>query len=473
MVMFAMFVALYCRRSVDPADLGVSVAVQERNARKYAAERWPDLPVKAYVDNDLSAASPTVTRPRYQRLIEDVRVGRVAQVVVREQSRLTRQPAEWEALCVALQLAGIDAVHQTQGGPVSVTEGSRLPGRIMAVVDAEYVEQVRVKVRSALAANAEEGRPHGRAGYGYRMVTIDGRPALEPDPDTAPIAARMVAEIASGASLGVVADRLNREGVPTPRNAAEWGRATVRTIVTSDRLIGQRSHLGRTTAATWPAIVDRGVWLKAQSNLGENKPGTTRDKRRRYLLTGGIARCAGCDQPLISATTPKKDSRPLPSYRCQSPTRNDLACGACSILADRLEGHVIEKVTAWLDDPAILGPLNDYLTAGAVDTEPIRAELAIIDDRLATLAERWARGDLVDLEHAAARRVLHDDRKALMGQLAAAPVEPITVDEVLATWRDGHHRQIIAAIVDKVAVAGAGRNPRLPVEDRVQIQFRV
>jgi DNA invertase Pin-like site-specific DNA recombinase len=471
-----MWVAVYCRKSVDPTERGVSVTVQERNGRRFAAKHFPDLPVRVYVDNDLSAANPAVTRPAYQQLVHDVRAGNVAALVVREQSRLTRQPSEWEALCTTLQVAGIDVVHMTEGGPLSVTEGSRLPGRIMAVVDAEYVEQVRAKVKSSLAENASDGRPHARAGYGYQsIVGDDGRPARIPDPDTAPLVADMVQAIADGDSLGIVAERLNLAGVPTPRGAGRWQRATVRTIVTSQRIIGKRSHRGRITQAQWEPIVDRVTWERAQARLALAKPGTTRDLRRSYLLTGGLVACATCGSALISATSPTATGT-APSYKCPHHSRVPGACGKCSILADRLEDHVTGLIAAYLDDPVTVDALNERLRASSVDTRPIHAELEHIEGLMADLAVRHANEEVIEVEYAAERRTYAERRQALLGQLAHAPVEEITLETLLAAWEHGgiSRRPIIPLLVETpILVRGAfhgGR--RLSVEDRITVIFR-
>lgn len=466
-------VALYCRRSVDPADLGVSVAVQEKACRRYAAEHWPDLPVVAYVDNDLSAANPGVHRPRYAAMVDAIRAGRVAQVVVREQSRLTRQVDQWEALCTTLQVAKIDAVHQTHGGPVSVTEGSRLPGRIMAVVDAEYVEQVKVKVKLALESNAEDGRPHGRPGYGYRRDEVDGRVVWEPDEQTAPIARRVVAEVAAGDSLGLVATRLNQEGVPTPRGAKRWAGSTVRSIVTAPRLIGQRVHLGSLSPATWPPIVDEGIWRKAQARLGQNPAGTTAADRRRYLLTGGLAVCDACDTPLISSTTPVRGER-VPSYQCPHPSRPDGGCGHCSILAGRLEDHVTAQVGEWLATPAFVAALNHYLSADALDVAPIREELADVEARLAHLAAQWAAGEILELENHAARRGLLARRSDLMAELDRHPAPvSVTAEQIAQGWEDGDvqvRRGLVRVVAGPIRVVSAfadGR--RLTTAERVAV----
>ncbi|HEU4681127.1 MAG TPA: recombinase family protein, partial [Gemmatimonadales bacterium] len=88
-------VALYCRISYDRNGRAEGVEAQERWGRAYAAKRWPNLPVKVFVDNDISAADPNVERPAFNELRQWVRDGKVAQLWGVEQYRIVRQPIEW------------------------------------------------------------------------------------------------------------------------------------------------------------------------------------------------------------------------------------------------------------------------------------------------------------------------------------------------------------------------------------------
>lgn len=477
-------VAVYARRSVDPKDLAVSVANQEKTCRRYAAERWPDLPVEAYVDNSLSAADPKITRPSYLRLLHDVRAGKVVAVVAREQSRITRQPSEWETLCTAMQLAGITEVHTTTAGTISVTEGSRLPGRIMAVVDAEYVEQVKVKVRGAMEALAEEGRPTGRVPYGYRRALApDGRHAIEPDPITAPVVQRIVKEIGAGSSLGLVARGLMADGIPTPRGAKVWHRETLRHIATSPTIVGDRIHQGEVKGpGLWTPIVSRKLWRQAGDML---KGATVTDvtgrartikrsvtTRRRYLFTSGLSVCANCGTDLIASQQGVRNGPRAPAYACPHPSLPKGGCGKVSIMADILEPHVLGIVEGWLD--GFVDEINRHLTDDDEDMTEARAELADIDERLIEAAERVGRGSLLDFEHAAMRRPLLERRAELVRVLGRQhPAEMVSVEDVRRIWRAGDPvalRSVLSLLVQPVVVHSAFRDGRrLGPNERLRI----
>jgi DNA invertase Pin-like site-specific DNA recombinase len=95
-------VAVYCRISIDPNSQRIGVKRQRGDCLALAAERWPGCSVEEFIDNDISAADPTKTRPRWLDLLAGLRAGEIDEVVAYDQSRLTRQPAEWEQLMVIL-----------------------------------------------------------------------------------------------------------------------------------------------------------------------------------------------------------------------------------------------------------------------------------------------------------------------------------------------------------------------------------
>lgn len=169
-----MTVALYARISRDPHEQRIGVAHQLERLTAYATQHWPDQPTQAWDDNDTTAADPDIDRPGYTSMLDAIRTGGIAAVVAVEQSRLTRQPAQWEELCLTLTRAGITEVHTLTGGVVSVAPAMRLLGRVMAAVDAEEVERVRARTRAAHARLRAEGRPAGGRPYGYRN-TVDER----------------------------------------------------------------------------------------------------------------------------------------------------------------------------------------------------------------------------------------------------------------------------------------------------------
>ncbi len=130
-------VAVYCRISKDPSRLEVGVNRQRQDCLALAKDLWPEGQVRLYIDNDVSAADPEVARPQWLAMLDALRCGEVDEVVAYDQSRLTRQPIEWEQLLVIFGRRGIRSLHTVREGERDVAEGGgRMVTGIMAAVDA-------------------------------------------------------------------------------------------------------------------------------------------------------------------------------------------------------------------------------------------------------------------------------------------------------------------------------------------------
>lgn len=448
----------------------MSVTKQVRHGREWAQRHHPDEPVLVFDDNATSGVD--MERAGWVGFAKAVRAGIVTHVWAFDQARVTRAgEATWDEVCAMLTAAGIPHLNTNNQGQVGVLPGNRLPGRMNAVVDQHFREVAIVNTLIGLREIAEAGRPGAATGFGYRRVLDeDKRPALEPHPEQAALVQRMVQEAASGDSLGLIASRLNAEGIPTLQGKL-WRRETVKSIVTSPRIVGDRVHQGRVIGpARWPAIVDRDLWLRAQAAIGQ--PKARAGTRRRYLLTGGMAVCAGCGTALISGSQPYK-SVSFPAYQCPHPSRLEGGCGHLSVRAEPLEQHVVEVVTGWVEDPEFARHVERVLAADQADGAPLRAELATVDAALADLAEQKARLDLEEFEYAAQRRVYVERRKPLLAALAALPPEvEVQAADLRDAWTAGgveDRRALLRVMVEPITVE---RAPRRPIAERVTITPR-
>src|SRR5215211_379292 len=115
--------AIYCRisRARDGSMLGVDR--QEPPCRQLA-ERLGWTVAQVYVDNDLSAYSGR-RRPEYERILADVRAGRLDAILAWHADRLTRQPLENEGLINLAERYGTKLATVT-GEPDLSTPSGRL-----------------------------------------------------------------------------------------------------------------------------------------------------------------------------------------------------------------------------------------------------------------------------------------------------------------------------------------------------------
>ena len=122
--------------------------------------------------------------------------------------------------------------------------------------------RIKTRVRSAMSAQAAiEGRfLGGRPPYGYRLADAGPHPnpakaadgkrlhVLEPDPKTGLVVKRIFEEYLAGRGCFAIAERLTREGVPSPsghdrernphRHGLAWGKSALRAILRNPRYTG-------------------------------------------------------------------------------------------------------------------------------------------------------------------------------------------------------------------------------------------
>lgn len=170
---------------------------------------------------------------------------------------------------------------------------------------------------------------------------------------------------------------------------------------------------------------------------------------RRYLLTGGIARCGRCGHALSAQPT-----RNIPSYACRK-EETGAGCGRIRMAAERLESLVTERVLAYLSSPGL-----------ARTIQPTVEDLAAIPDRIedcrkrmGELARDWADGTIDKAFRDQSIRHLQDkidDMRELQRQHDAAVVlADITPDRLSQWWADApidRRRQLVRLVLIQVDV---------------------
>jgi DNA invertase Pin-like site-specific DNA recombinase len=470
-------VAIYARASLDRDEKRISVDRQVARCEQLVAERFSNQPTKVFVDNSLSGSDPELHRPGYEALLAAIRTDQVGQVVVHEQSRLTRLPAVWDELVVALTRAGIEQVHTVQQGTIPVAPGGRLLGRILAVVDAEESERIRLRAKAHAEHLASEGRPNGGRYYGYRRVIgPDGRSALEIYEPEAAVVRRIVDELLKGRSGYQIAEALNGDRVPTGKGGRRWWGQAVLAIARAPHIAGLRKHHGQVVGeGTWRPIVARDRWELLQSAIGTDPHRGQPWKPRRWLLTGGLAVCGACGAPMYTNKQPRASGN-IDAYVCSPRAKPATsACGKVSLSPAQLVEDIV--VGAALD--ALESP--DLAEALTGDDGGIRSEiverLAAAEYRVARAAEMFGAGEIDEVTwrrmHGPAAAAV-DIARVELGALAGPSVDLPPFDRLRASWGSLtvlQQRQAIATVVEKVVVAP--RTGRRPADHEERIRERL
>jgi len=452
---------VYCRISSDPRLQQIGVERQRQDCEALAESLWPGAPVLVFVDNDRTAADPGVERPQWQGLLAAVRAGEVRHLVAYDQSRLTRQPLEWEQLLVVLAAQRISSVHTVREGERSVAEGEgRLMSRIVAAVDAEYVEVARARIKRALGQLAAEGRPSGGRYFGYRpAVGADGRRTREIVPDEA-AAVRLAAErFVAGATFASIGREFEERHVPHAHHGKAWGPEQIRSLLSRPHIAGLRLNPhGELIQAIWEPILDLATWRRVQAILAAPavlvrsdgalyRTRRVRRASRRYLLSCGLTVCGECGAPLRAEVLGARENRRGAKYVCDP--RHGRGC--VGIRDNRVEPLVVDAVLALCADPATRQAL-----ARVQDTAGVGAELRAVEGSLAELAGMWAAGRLSDVEWNAARPELLARADRLRGSLRASSLphiaDPATIREAWPAMSLAEQRAVLLTFLERIEV---------------------
>jgi site-specific DNA recombinase len=477
------FVALYCRISSDPRKRGESVAAQEQWGRAYAARIWPGMPVRVFVDNDMSGADGG-PRPGFIALLGAVGAGQVAHLWVVEQSRLTRGEVEWFELAAALDAAGVTELHTDREGIVRVRDDV---AGIKAVINAGEVRKMKRRLNDRLDVLAAEGRPAGADMFGYRhALDGDGGKTLRQVPAEAEAIRWAAGAVLDGWSLANVAAELDGRGLRGVHGGQLNG-DKVRKILTSPTIAGHRVHRGKVVGrGVWEPILEPETWDALRHRLGQRRTvaradggvrvvSTTRERTgRRYVLTGGLAVCGVCDAAMIGTNKQLKSGKTRPYLICH-PSKGGRSC--TGILLEETEHYVAEQLFAELDNPAFRAALvaDDH----AARREDITAALAELERQREELAGEWATpGALTMAEWRAARQGLDAQESVLRAELAEVPPPAIgdKIDGAAEAWPDmtlDERRAFLRLFVARVTVNRAPRGARVfDGVARVKIEWR-
>lgn len=302
------------------------------------------------------------TRPQFEAMMHQLRMGLADTVVIYDQSRMFRKMTAWFAFRDDLAAMGVSVVCVTQPmigkdlrDPTNfLTEGS------MALFNQIWALQTRQKVVEKMRYMAKNGQhTGGKPPLGY---TVESGKLVE-HPAEAAIVRRIFAEYASGMSYKTIIDGLNRDGIKTKRGNP-FGTNSLHDLLHNEKYIGTlvygkslhredgtRNTHGENSDSirlenTIPAIIDRDVFDIVQRRMAGNsrqqggRPATKRD----YPLRGKVF-CAECKSAMSISTSRER----FYYYQCTGKKKRH-NCDASNISAAKLERIVAETVRNVLKD---------------------------------------------------------------------------------------------------------------------------
>ena len=405
-----------------------------------------------YVDDDISAWSGK-PRPEFERMLDDLRSRRIGAVFAWHLDRLTRHPRELEAfidLCDELRVELGCVTGDVDLGSHIGRLTARMLGGLARYESDHKSERIRRK-HEEIAANGRVSGGGSRP-YGYEADKLTVRAA------EAAIVRESAKRLLAGEPVRSIVRDLNERGV-TSASGGAWSPQSLRRMLASPRISGQRVHHGEIVAkAVWPAIISPQDGAKIRSLLA-NPERRTNKTARRYLL-GGLLVCSHCGERLVARPRTGGQRR----YACAKGPGFS-GCGKTYINADDVERFVTEAVLIRLDSAALQRTL-ERRQRKAPDAQRWLSEMEQAQAQLVELAAAYGNREISMDELRAARKPIEQRLTNARKQLAKVSRSSVldrhvgNGDGLRAEWDSldlSQQHAIIAAVIDSVVVGPARR----------------
>ena len=284
--------AIYTRVSSDAGleqdfnSLDNQREAAEAHIRSQMFEGWQLIPA-AYDDGGWSGGS--IERPGLQRLLDDVRAGKVDIIVVYKVDRLTRSLADFAKLVELFDMHGVSFVSVTQSFNTTTSMGRLTLNVLLSFAQFER-EVTGERIRDKIAASKKKGIwMGGNLPYGYR---VESRKLLIVPDEAADI--RMIfSRYLELRSVPALVAELREKGFVTRLRARPSGRQVGGVPLTNGPLavilknriyIGEIVHKGECYDGEHEPIIDRELFDSVQVAMAENARGSC----ARWRASGAI-----------------------------------------------------------------------------------------------------------------------------------------------------------------------------------------
>ena len=389
--------AIYTRKSSEEGleqefnSLDAQREAGEAYIRSQAGEGWALLNDR-YDDGGYTGGN--TDRPGLQRLLADVEAGKIDCVVVYKVDRLSRSLLDFAQLMRTFEQKKVSFVSVTQQFNTATSMGRLVLNVLLSFAQFER-EIISERTRDKIAATRRKGKwagGHPVLGYdvdpaGYKL-TVNAKEAER-------VRAIFALYLEHESLLPVVEELAKRKWVgktwKTRKGPQREGKAFTRTslyrLLTNVVYVGKVRYKQEVHDGEQPAIVDPGVFHKAQTLLARNGATGGAPVRNQFgALLKGLLRCVPCNCAMTPSHT-SKGSRRYRYYLCSSAQKKGWgSCPSKSLPAHEIEAFVVERIRCVGRDPDLLRAV----LAQAREAEQTRtAELETEQKGLERDLNRW------------------------------------------------------------------------------------
>lgn len=373
--------ALYCRLSKDDERLGESLSIETQKTMlsQYAKEHHL-FPIEFYIDDGYTGLN--FERPDFQRMIDDIALGKVGTVITKDLSRLGRdhiQTGQYAEIYFPTHKVRYIAIND---GFDTDNQQSALYASLKTAINEFYSRDTSVKIKASFRARAKEGKHHSVVPpYGYLKDPAD-KNNLIPDPETAPIIRKIYDLVLKGWGNHRIRDYLretkapcpswihnvrgwlNKEHMfPTEESRYIWRPDSLRNIIRNPVYCGDLAY-GRsetifktkrhpkTEESKWiivhdthEPLVSREDWERANELIAIKRQDFKDSLKNSPNLFAGILKCADCGKAMTRRKYGSKNNRQI--YVCTTYAMyGSYRCSQHKLFEEDIQAVVLEDIRA-------------------------------------------------------------------------------------------------------------------------------
>ncbi len=263
---------------MNKQENGFSLGEQEEKLRQLC--KYKDFEIyKVYQDAGISAKD-MAHRPAFQKMLEDMKAGKINYIVAYKLDRVTRSVRDLEVLISTLEQYHCYLICDRDDVNTSTANG-RFFVRMLTVLSQLEIEIVSERTKFGLNGAIKAGHIPGKVPLGYYR---DKDKTLKVDVTTKDIVLRIFEMYLEGKSYQTISNILNEEKVLSPNNK-KWCDSTI------DRIINNKIYMGDYERYKYdtdketelfvdvvPPIITRAMWEEVQKQKEKNQRSYCRNR---------------------------------------------------------------------------------------------------------------------------------------------------------------------------------------------------
>lgn len=319
--------ALYCRLSRDDGTESESNSIG--NQKKLLSQKAKEMGLtdtKYYVDDGYTGTN--FNRPGFQQLIDDIEIGLVSAVMVKDLSRLGR-----DYVSVGNYTDSYFPEHNIRfiavNDAIDSDEGESEIAPFKNILNEMYARDISKKIRSSHRLRGSMGEPLSQPPYGY-MKSSENKKKWIIDPEAATVVKSIFKMCLDGKGNETIARELqesevlipmaywrskglNRGGKKTQTNPYKWCKTTIQKILSQQEYCGdiinfktysksfKNKRRIENSKENWAVfkdvnepIIDRETFETVQKFISKTKRRTPKKENGERSIFNGLIYCGDC-----------------------------------------------------------------------------------------------------------------------------------------------------------------------------------